>query len=356
MRQTLLRIRLDDLWSTEPVAGVFAIGAGYLLIPWALFGLWWLFQAIRETGLRIEHWPSVLVWCVCGGMILTLPQFAAVNSIPVFGYGFMLFAGFLAAGWVGTRRAQREGLSTDLIWDVGMWIFFSGILGARLFYVIQYSDRVFGGKQGLELLWAAVNLPDGGLVLYGGVLLASLAYFVFCRLRRISPLVLADILVPSVFIGVAFGRMGCFLNGCCYGDRCELPWAVTFPQGSVPFQALVARGFLLPDAAASLPLHPTQIYSSINALVLAVLTSVYFKYRSRDGAVVAVALITYPISRIVIEILRGDEMGQFGTGLTISQWVSIGVLIFGIGLACWCWLMPSARQQPVVADRVKSTA
>ncbi len=133
------------------------------------------------------------------------------------------------------------------------------------------------------------------------------------------------------------------MNGCCYGDRCELPWAIQFPLGSVPDMALVIRGFVSPDSPWSMPLQPTQIYSSLNALVLAFLTATYFRYRNRDGAVLAMGMLTYPITRFSIEYLRGDEMGQFGTSFTISQWVSVG--LFCAGLVYLFWL--SRRPQTV---------
>ena len=346
MRQTLIRIRLDDLWSLQPVENVSAVGAGYIiLLPWLLLGLCWGAFTFRKTGLKLkrEHLPPIVIWFAIAAA-LVVPRWP--TSIPVFGYGFMLLVGFLLAGWMAGRRAQREGLGAEVIWDLATWIFFSGIVGARLFYIIQYRDRVFANKQGIdEYLLAAVNLPDGGLVLYGGVLLGMVAYFLFCLRRNISPLVLADVAVPSFFLALGCGRLGCFLNGCCYGDVCELPWAIMFPKDSVPFAALVNRGFLDPDASVSLPLHPTQLYSSFNAFVLAFVTATYFKRRSYDGAVVTLALIAYPISRFVIEILRGDEIGRFGTGLTISQCVSLAVLAFGIGLGCW--LKQHARRSSV---------
>ena len=93
----------------------------------------------------------------------------------------------------------------------------------------------------------------------------------------------------------------------------------------------------------TLRLHPTQIYSSLNALVLAFLTAVYFKYRHRDGSVLALALVVYPVTRFVIELLRGDELGKFGTSLTISQWVSIG--LFGLGLLMMYWLAKQPDQE-----------
>ena len=94
-----------------------------------------------------------------------------------------------------------------------------GIIGARAFFIIQNHQQFFEGKHGLEILTAIVNLPEGGLVLYGGVILGAISYYVFCIRRKISPLVLADLITPSIFIGLIFGRLGCFLNGrCCYGD------------------------------------------------------------------------------------------------------------------------------------------
>ena len=257
------------------------------------------------------------------------------KSIPVFGYGFMLFLGFFAAGWTATSRAGSVGLSSDVIWDIGMWMFFAGIAGGRIFYLLQYPQRVFGGKQGFDLVVAAFNLPDGGLVFYGSVVGGAAAYVAFCWRRKLSALQLGDVLIPSVFVGLAFGRLGCLLNGCCYGDRCELPWAITFPIGSVPDIALVTRGFILPDDTITFALHPSQIYMSINGLILAIVTHAYFRYRHHDGAVLALGWILYPVTRFLIEFVRGDEMGQFNTSFTISQWVSVGLFASGLAFAAW---------------------
>ncbi|MAG92519.1 MAG: prolipoprotein diacylglyceryl transferase [Planctomycetaceae bacterium] len=345
MRQTLFRIPLDGHWSLGPLGDVPGFGFGVALLFWVLLGALATWKISRANGSWKQQIPNLSTWVIVAAIILLMPTIAAKipnlppdKSIPVYGYGFMMFLGFLAGGWFATQRAKVIGLEGEAIWDLAMWIFFAGIGGARAFYVIQKHDVVFRGREGImDHLFAIVNLPDGGLVFYGGMILASLAYIAFCYRRKINPLLLGDAIVPSIFIGMAFGRLGCLLNGCCYGDRCELPWAITFPKGSVPYSVLVNRGFLDPAALASLPLHPTQIYSSINALILAVLTAIYFRYRPRNGAVVALALVLYPITRATIELLRGDELGQFGTSLTIAQWVSLG--IFVTGLALWAWIV-----------------
>ena len=205
-----------------------------------------------------------------------------------------------------------------------------------MFYLIQYREKVFEYSETLgDYLQAAVRLPDGGMVLYGGVLVVLIAYFLFCRTRKLSPLLVGDVIMPSFFIGLAFGRIGCLLNGCCYGDRCELPWRIRFPLGSVPDMALVERGFVGAAESVSLYLHPSQLYSSFNALMLAFLTHSYFRYRHKDGAVLALTLLTYPVTRFVIEFLRGDELGKFNTALTISQWVSLGMFFFGLVFLSW---------------------
>lgn len=258
-------------------------------------------------------------------------------SVPVYGYGLMLFLGFASAGWMAIRRGNWVGIDKDTIWDVSLWVLVGGIGGARLFYVVQYRDDVFRGKNTFgEYAMALINLREGGLVLYGGVIVALSAYLIFCFRRKLNILLMSDVVIPSFFVGLAFGRLGCFLNGCCYGDRCELPWAIRFPLGSVPDMAMVNRGFVQAGDLFTLQLHPSQIYSSLNALILAVLTHLYFKVRHRDGAVLGLALMTYPITRFLIEYLRGDEMGKFDTTLTISQLVSIG--LFLVGVIYWVWL------------------
>jgi phosphatidylglycerol:prolipoprotein diacylglycerol transferase len=218
---------------------------------------------------------------------------------------------------------------------MSFWILLPGILGGRLAYLFQYSDKVFTGKGGAEWLFAAVNLSEGGLVLMGAMVGGGVGFFAFCHRRKINPLKLADVVVPSAFIGVGFGRIGCLLNGCCFGDACSLPWAITFPNGSVPFGVMAYRGFIDPAAAATMPVHPTQIYSSINAFILAFVTATYFYRRRHVGDVFALALILYPITRFTIEFLRNDEFGQLGTGLTISQIYSLVMCAAGIGLYAW---------------------
>lgn len=336
MRQVLFEIPWNgvalDGW-TLPM-----FGFGVLFWLWLALGLAVGFIVARtpptKAGTPRIDPGSLIFWAGLLIAIVQAPVFGPrlrPSGLPIFGYGLMLLIGLVSAVWLANRRAKKAGLPEDLILDLAVRLFIPGILGARLFYLIQYHEQVFARvKNPLEALIATINLSEGGIVLYGGLIAGAISYFVFCHRRKLQPLQLADIITPSVFVGIGFGRLGCLLNGCCYGDRCDLPWGIVFPSGSVPFQALVHRGFLPPDALASPVLHPTQIYSALDGFFIAALTLWYHRYRRTPGDVLGLALVVSPVTRFLIEFLRGDEFGQWGTSLTISQWISLAIFATGL--------------------------
>lgn len=360
MRQTLIRILLDQpwaVWSIDSTTGIEGVGIGIMVL---LIGVAWVLLALHPAmrtqrldadksargraadsardavrPLAVELAYRVGIVAV---LLLLAPWAGRITgraSFPIFGYGFMLLIGFLAGIWFARKRARVEGFDSETVFDLSFWILIPGILGGRIAYLSQYWERVFADKSGGDFLLAAVNLSEGGLVLIGAMVGGGLGFFAFCHRRRINPLKLADVVAPSIFLGVGFGRIGCLLNGCCFGDPSSLPWAITFPHGSVPFEVLAHRGFVDPAAAATMPIHPTQIYSSINGFILALLTSTYFYRRRHVGDVFALSLIIYPITRFTIEFLRNDELAQLGTGLTISQIYSLVMCAAGVILYAW---------------------
>ena len=338
MRQILFHIPLKRAWDLGPLGSWPGFGFGLLLAIWAVIGVVMVCREWKKhSEFNNEMVSAIVYWVVVASGIVLVPSFVPLDSIPVYGYGMMLVIGVGASGKVATTMAKKIGVDPQFTWDLVVKLVLSGVVGARLFYLVQYGDKVFKGCQSfMDYFLAAIRLPDGGLVLYGGILLAALTGVWMAYRHKIPRIKYADTLVPAVFVGIACGRIGCFLNGCCYGDPCDLPWAVTFPEQSVPWTALANQGFIT-ELNRNLSLHPTQIYSAINALVLAWLTASYYKHRSGDGAVVALGLMTYSISRTCIEILRGDELGQFGTAFTISQLISFAVFMLGAGFLWWSW-------------------
>jgi phosphatidylglycerol:prolipoprotein diacylglycerol transferase len=360
MRSVLFTIPLDGQASLGPLGKVPVFGMGLLLGLWCLAGLALVVLTVRRGGWQALGMTVPAVWVAVAAAIFMAPEIA--HSFPIYGYASMLILGLWASSSLAARRLRREGADGEIAIDAALWIFFSGIVGARLFYVIEYHAHFFGrdpdtGKQRTlaEMLWGLVNLPKGGLVLYGGLILTPLAYYVFCRMRRVRPLALADIAITSILVGVMFGRLGCLLHGCCYGGVTDVPWAITFPAKSVPFEALVARGLLSENAAQSLPLHPAQIYDAISALLLALLTWAYYPYRRRTGEVIALGWIAYPINRFLIEFLRSDEPAQFGTSLTIGQLVSLALIASGIAFF-WSLRFWSSGRQPILVESTTSPA
>lgn len=354
MRSVLFTIPLDGRVDLGPLGTIPVFGFGLVLTLWILFGLASVALHVRREGWKSLGTSTIVVWFIVALAISKAPDL--LPAIPIYGYGTMLFLGFLASMAFAAWRLRREGADGEIAWDVAMWIFVSGILGARMYYVVTHADRFFGfdpdsghPRTVPQILKALVNLPDGGLVLYGGLILAPLAYWLFCRRRHVRALALADVVISSVFVGVVFGRLGCFLHGCCFGDTCSLPWGVTFPRESLPFQALVARGLIGETAAHSPSLHPTQLYDSFNALLLALLTYVYYPFRRRSGEVLAVGWMAYPINRFLIEFLRSDEPPVWGTPFTGAQLVSIGLFASAVAFTVWLERKP-AGPQPLMAS------
>ena len=344
MRQILFKIPLN---LTVPLFGhpVHVFGFGILLGIWLGLCASWAYLHFRRRGFDSELQTQMVFQGFVSLIIWKLPSF--IPEINIFGYGAAMVCGFLAAAWLAGERAKREGLDPAIMWDIGMTVLLSGVIGARVFFIVKNPQNFFGANLNLlQTLIEIVNLTKGGLVLYGGVLLGIATFIWHCHRLRLSALRLADILLPAIFVGEIFGRIGCFLNGCCYGDPTTMPWAVQFPPGSVPFVMEVQAGVLDPQASCSLPLHPAQIYSSINALILAIVTWNYYPRRGRDGSVLLLGWVLYPITRFCLEIVRGDTPGEFGTSLTIAQWVSIAMLIGAAGFAVYLSTRSKLPHQP----------
>ncbi|MCA9128130.1 MAG: prolipoprotein diacylglyceryl transferase [Planctomycetales bacterium] len=413
------------------VYGIPIFGAGIALACLAIgFIAWWLVSRKLPFSEIVAALP---VWGIAAAIIVfVLPAVEQVDydgnpiGLPIRGYGVMVLLGLVCGIGLSAHRGNQLGIVTDLVIGLGFWMMLGGVLGARTFYVVQKWDEFQGD------LISIVKLTEGGLVIYGGVLGGLLAGAAYCLKHRLPVLATADLIAPGFLIGLALGRIGCLLHGCCFGGICDanLP-TIRFPVDSVPFHAQLETGRLLgiriagaslpapiqsvePGSAAeklliqpgevlrfirprwsfpadasspdsqetnqrppdperkqtelmcdivladrtvtvsanltpqsSLPVHPTQIYAAINALLLCILIWFLQPLTKRDGTVFLVAILLYAVSRFVLEGIRSDEIGQLGTSLTIAQLVAIGsALTAVIGIAAlralparraWSW-------------------
>ncbi len=173
-----------------------------------------------------------------------LEQNASGGGLPIRGYGFMLLVGFVAGVTLAARQARRMGVNPDLIYSFAFWIFVAGILGARAFFVIQYREQ-FWRENVLAMIGAVLNLTEGGLVVYGAFLGVMLAGTIYLVVHKLPVLAFADLIAPSLALGLAFGRVGCLLNGCCFGGLCDTPWlGVQFPPTSPVYERQLELGQL----------------------------------------------------------------------------------------------------------------
>jgi phosphatidylglycerol:prolipoprotein diacylglycerol transferase len=278
-------------------------------------------------------------------VLFTVPMI----GVKVYGYGLMLFLAMLASMHVAAWSARRRGLDPEVIYDLALYVFVGGLVGARVFYVVQYWGNRVNSLADIFRFW------EGGIVLYGSIIGGTATFFAYRAWRPFPLRPALDAVAPGLAVGVAIGRVGCFLNGCCYGDVCRLPWAVAFPEPSPPWQAHRLAHLIGTQAHWSLPVHPTQLYSVVDGLLLLGLLLAFDRFRRRDGEVMALLMVTYPVTRFLIEHLRGDEAALF-LGMTVSQTISVALLVFGA--AFWARLIldePRERHgQPVAVSQERS--
>lgn len=420
----------------ESIQGIPVLGVGLILLAWALVSggaLAW--HLVRHGWTGEATWQLVSGVLVALAIVRVLPAISvAGEGLPIRGYGVMLLLAIFSAVYFARLRSAQAKLNPDLVWELAFWILPSGLLGGRMFYVIEYWEQVYSRLPAQELWFQVINFTNGGLVIYGGLIGAGAGFIAFCLWHRMPVLALADVIAPSLALGQSLGRVGCFLSGCCYGGVSHAPWAVRFPLaspaaerhlelGQLPLFGLTLKQLqepalaeeidtqkpaqssppprtavvvesvapLSPAAAAglqpgnrvlaiggvpvetlaearrllalglrtqsgnlltaehgtaelkaasnerSLPVHPAQLYSALDAGLLFGLLWFYYPFRRRDGELILLLLTLHPISRFLLEIIRVDEAGFWGSGLSISQHISVGLLVFaGLG---WAWLL-----------------
>ena len=224
----------------------------------------------------------------------------------------MVMLGFMTGMWTASRRGLAQGFNPERVLDLGPWLIIGAIIGARTLYVITFWREEFSGRPWLD----ALMVWHGGLVYYGGLAGASASCILYTRIKRVPLWSTADLLAPSIALGQAFGRIGCLLNGCCYGRACSLPWAIRFPVDNAAHAPVT-------------PVHPTQIYESLLSLALYSWLAWSFRRRTFDGQVFGRYLVGYALIRSFVELFRGD----YPPGQYLGGWFSPGQSVSAISLA-----------------------
>jgi len=248
------------------------------------------------------------------------PILLKIGSITLYTYGLFVALGFMTAIWVASWRAKsrKSGIQYQEISDLFFVILLSALVGARLLFVIQNFSSFQDNLLGIFKIW------NGGLVFYGGFIMALVSAMIYIKYKKYDLWNTADLLAPAIALGHAVGRLGCFFAGCCYGKTCELPWAVTFSD---------------PDALASLgvPLHPTQLYAVLSNLTIFGLLLALDKKSAFAGRLFWLYILFYAIFRSVEEVFRGDPRGEF-IFQVMSPSQAIGCVMALVAVAMLFWL------------------
>jgi phosphatidylglycerol---prolipoprotein diacylglyceryl transferase len=241
-------------------------------------------------------------------------------DIPLYSYGLLLTLSVIFGRLLAMRLAARVGIEWKLADRCATWTLFGAIAGSRLLYVATNLDQ-FDHLLDVFAWW------KGGVVAYGGFLGGLAAAMVFCRIHKINLLAWADCVAPSLCLGLTLTRLGCFLGGCDFGSVWNGPWAVRFPVDSPAFIEQRLLGLLPPEAATSLPVHPTQLYESLAGLVLLLLVFAVRRRQRAAGQALAAFALGYGVLRYLIEIVRADpDRGAIGPWST-SQFIAIATFV-----------------------------
>lgn len=232
-------------------------------------------------------------------------------------YGFFVALGFLAGMLVTQRLAKRRGLDPELLVGAALYTALVGLAGAKLALILQdfsYYSRNLG-----ELF--TLNMLQSAGIFYGGVI-AGLAFFVwYMRHHKVPFATAADCLAPGLAIGHAFGRLGCFFGGCCFGESCTRPWAVTYTNADV-------REFS--NVPLNVPLHPTQIYESVTEFAIFFLLLAVFERLRTPGRILGLFLVLSSLGRFIVEFFRAHDVANpAGTVLSTAQWTALGLIALG---------------------------
>jgi phosphatidylglycerol:prolipoprotein diacylglycerol transferase len=245
-----------------------------------------------------------------------------IFGIQVKSYGLMIAIGIIVASALFINKGKHKGFDEDHLLNLIIFAVMGGMLGGKgLFIITEFTDIIKDPKILLNFGY--------GFVIYGAIGGGALAIYLYCRKKGWNVIKMLDMTVPGLAIAQGFGRIGCFLAGCCYGAETTLPIGVEFPEGSL--------------APTGVYVHPTQIYSSIFDFLMGFLLLYYSKKERQQGKVMGLYLIIYSVGRFLVEFLRDDPRGNVGV-LSTSQFIAIFTLVLGISIFNGCKIFKGAKK------------
>ncbi len=276
------------------------------------------------------------------------PTLIRIDGFRLTTYGLMVAVAFATAGLLIVRRGRKEGVSVDFLQDLMVWGMIAGLVGSRLLHVVLNLDYYF--QHPIEIVFSRE-----GYVFYGGFLagFASVVYMI--RRQGEDIWKIGDLIAPYLAMAQGIGRIGCTLFGCCYGAVTSLPWGVCFPRTIDPSSGMIdgtpaylehlSEGWISMEATHSLPVHPSQLYSSALGWLNFGLLLYLRKRGYRRGELLLAYVLVYATGRFLVEFTRGDPRGEFMGLLSTSQFIAL--LLFIGALVVMAWRRKQSKADPV---------
>lgn len=253
------------------------------------------------------------------------PDLFRIGPITIHTYGVMVATGFLLGIGLAIRQARKEGIPPERISDLSFYLLIAAIIGSRILYIILNPGPYIKNPLAIFKIW------EGGLVFYGGLILAVITGVIYIKRQGLNLWQIADVFAPSIAIGHAIGRLGCFFAGCCHGRPAEVPWAVTFtdPHSLAPL---------------GIPLHPVQLYEAFGEFFIFIMLIFLRKRKTFRGELFWTYVVLYSILRFSVEFFRGDAArGMLTEGLSLAQ--AISVIMFFIAIGFMTFLRSREREK-----------
>jgi len=240
-----------------------------------------------------------------------------IGKFTLHGYSVMIALGFIVAMGLCLLRAKKKNVNGDVITDIGLISIVAGFLGAKILYIIvDFKELITNPKN-------VIGIPAifSGFVVYGGIIFGFLAILVYSKIKKINVAEYLDFMVPFIAMAQGFGRIGCFLAGCCYGAPTDSFLGVTFPA---------------PHQMAGVKVWPTQLFSSAGDFAICGILLLFSMKKRKRGNVSVLYVILYAVGRFIVEFFRADPRGAVALGsrtLSTSQFISLLVIPVAIGAA-----------------------
>ena len=250
-----------------------------------------------------------------------------IGNFTLHGYSAMIALGFIISLSLCYLRAKKDNVNMDIVGDYAIICVLGGFLGAKILYlIVDYKALIADPK-------SVLGFPQifSGFVVYGGIITATIIMLIYSKIKKVDFFEYIDYIIPHVAIVQGFGRIGCFLAGCCYGAETTSPLGVIFPEGSI--------------APAGVKLWPTQLFSAAgNFLIAGILfLAVYVIKVKKKGNIAVLYLLLYSVGRFLVEFLRNDARGSVGA-LSTSQFIAIFTFAAGIALGVYINIFKKDKQ------------